>query len=472
MYRSILPQFGGSVHPLYDNEVSYDYDENGNLTKKEEITRWAEPGTTTTVNRTDVTYTVENLPKVINTYSDNQSGSPPIEADTQFLYDPSGRRIRKYTYAALWETYKYYISEGFEVTRLPGANAIVDTNYIFAGNQRVAKVTDGEVVYIHKDHLGSTTVITDTLGNPDPDQPLTQYRPYGLQRADSELSTKTDYGFTDQEFDKTTGFYNYDARLYNPEIGMFNTPDSLLQNMYDPQLLNRYAYVRNNPLKYIDPSGNLSVSTHRYAKVLGNPAGAESGKKSAENAKKTTGEETQEITVITPTTTYKITADANGNIISKSDSPTLYAMNDTSYPITPFYTHKGEGSPPSTLQRLQIISDTAAGFGDTISMGATKWIRSELEINESVNSDSGAYLFGQIAGVLHSGATGVASITSAVYKLGSLPMGAIFGNPRLIGTLGVGPGMLPYKNLMVGMRGIRDAAIGGWSVGAIMNTGD
>jgi hypothetical protein len=49
-------------------------------------------------------------------------------------------------------------------------------------------------------------------------EPITHYRPYGLTRKGSVLSGKTDYGYTDQEFDDSTGLYNYDARLYNPDL--------------------------------------------------------------------------------------------------------------------------------------------------------------------------------------------------------------------------------------------------------------
>jgi peptidoglycan L-alanyl-D-glutamate endopeptidase CwlK len=42
---------------------------------------------------------------------------------------------------------------------------------------------------------------------------------------------------------------------------MFVTPDSIVQNWYDPQMLNRYAYCRNNPLIYIDPSGHTLNNT-------------------------------------------------------------------------------------------------------------------------------------------------------------------------------------------------------------------
>jgi hypothetical protein len=51
----------------------------------------------------------------------------------------------------------------------------------------------------------------------------------------------------------------YGARYYSAEIGRFVQPDSMLPDIYDPQQLNRYAYVRNNPLKYVDPSGNFSL---------------------------------------------------------------------------------------------------------------------------------------------------------------------------------------------------------------------
>lgn len=62
---------------------------------------------------------------------------------------------------------------------------------------------------------------------------------------------------TGQEFDKEYQFYNYVARLYDPVMGRFITPDSEVPDWYDPQQLNRYAYTRNNPLKYVDPSGHF-----------------------------------------------------------------------------------------------------------------------------------------------------------------------------------------------------------------------
>jgi RHS repeat-associated protein len=83
------------------------------------------------------------------------------------------------------------------------------------------------------------------------------------------------YKFTDQELDQETGLYNYGARLYDPIVARFVTPDpylsanivasicfnfeftnkELISRMINPQNLNRYAYVLNNPMKLFDPLG-------------------------------------------------------------------------------------------------------------------------------------------------------------------------------------------------------------------------
>ena len=47
----------------------------------------------------------------------------------------------------------------------------------------------------------------------------------------------------------------YNARYYDPGIGRFTQVDTIVPNMFNPQSLNRYAYVRNNPVRYTDPSG-------------------------------------------------------------------------------------------------------------------------------------------------------------------------------------------------------------------------
>jgi RHS repeat-associated protein len=71
------------------------------------------------------------------------------------------------------------------------------------------------------------------------------------------------YKFTGKELDDETGLYNYGARYYSPGIGRYMTPDWSAKpvpipyaNFKDPQTLNLYSYVRNNPTSLPDPDGH------------------------------------------------------------------------------------------------------------------------------------------------------------------------------------------------------------------------
>jgi len=52
------------------------------------------------------------------------------------------------------------------------------------------------------------------------------------------------------------GIYHYGARFYSPKLGRFISPDSIVPNQFNPQDLNRFSYVLNNPLRYTDPTGH------------------------------------------------------------------------------------------------------------------------------------------------------------------------------------------------------------------------
>ena len=61
---------------------------------------------------------------------------------------------------------------------------------------------------------------------------------------------------------KETGLYYFGARYYDPIIGRFISPDSLVQSYQNPQTLNRYSYALNNPLLYRDPNGEANTLFH------------------------------------------------------------------------------------------------------------------------------------------------------------------------------------------------------------------
>ncbi|MGH2544065.1 MAG: RHS repeat-associated core domain-containing protein, partial [Ardenticatenaceae bacterium] len=65
--------------------------------------------------------------------------------------------------------------------------------------------------------------------------------------------------FTGQTLDFETGLYYYGARYYDPMLGRFYQPDSIVPEPGDPQSLNRFAYTLNNPLTYIDSDGQCPI---------------------------------------------------------------------------------------------------------------------------------------------------------------------------------------------------------------------
>jgi RHS repeat-associated protein len=86
-----------------------------------------------------------------------------------------------------------------------------------------------------------------------------RYLPFGGTRWESG-ATPTDFQFTGQRKETGFGLYDYNARYYDPLIGRFVSADSVVPGAGKPQSLNRYAYVYNNPLKYVDPSGHVAAA--------------------------------------------------------------------------------------------------------------------------------------------------------------------------------------------------------------------
>jgi RHS repeat-associated protein len=193
---------------------------------------------------------------------DNSSGF--ILAD--FWYASSGERIKKVEYGVDWNRTTYYIGNHFESEFFRNASGTFTTNrtHHYVNGEKVATdVDDGTTVntyYYHTDHLGSTSIITDENGSL---VERTKYYPYGSIREGGEADK---YYYTGKELDKDTELYFYGARYYKSEFATFTQPDTVIPDVYDPQSLNRYAYVENNPLKYVDPTGHAP----RDAQEIGN----------------------------------------------------------------------------------------------------------------------------------------------------------------------------------------------------------
>jgi len=131
----------------------------------------------------------------------------------------------------------------------------------FAGAQRIAMrvltSSSDTLYYLHSDHLGSTSLTTNATGGWVGEM---KYLPYGSPRPGYPTgSVPTDRRFTGQRSEEATlgSLYDYGARFYSPAVGRFVSADTMVPDLSNPQDLNRYAYVRNNPLRFNDPSGHF-----------------------------------------------------------------------------------------------------------------------------------------------------------------------------------------------------------------------
>ncbi len=144
------------------------------------------------------------------------------------------------------------------------------TKYYFAGASRVAMrktivpQTD-TLTYLFGDHLGSTSFAMDASTGSIVE---TRYKPWGEVRYTSQdMTLPTRYTFTGQYShmdDSATdlgaagfGLMFYNARWYDPLTGRFAQADTVVPG--GMQGLDRYAYVNNSPLNYVDPSGHFTV---------------------------------------------------------------------------------------------------------------------------------------------------------------------------------------------------------------------
>ena len=78
---------------------------------------------------------------------------------------------------------------------------------------------------------------------------------WGTIRPGPGNALPTDYTFTGQKLDARSGLMYYVARWYDPQVGRFLSPDSIVPEPGNPQSLTRFSYVANNPLRFVDPTG-------------------------------------------------------------------------------------------------------------------------------------------------------------------------------------------------------------------------
>jgi RHS repeat-associated protein len=241
-------------------------------------------GNTTSNGSTTYQYDAENRLVSLN----GGGGNNP-----EYLYDANGRRVRKKIGSTLTEF--IYDVAGMVVAEREstngGASWTWTKGYAYVGSQMLVQYSGvigapgATTLFAHKDHLGSTRLLTKWDKSFDPSD-VYDYLPYG----ESASTGSSTHKFTGKERDSESNLDYFGARYYSSNLGRFSSPDEFTStwgqpytandeqrgnpmpfvNLNNPLSLNKYSYVYNNPLLFVDPFGHdVRVSLYPGARGFG-----------------------------------------------------------------------------------------------------------------------------------------------------------------------------------------------------------
>ncbi|MYM90165.1 hypothetical protein GTP91_23705 [Rugamonas sp. FT82W] len=231
----------------------YSYDGVGNLTQ--EVQRDASNNVIAAKGRLE-TWTSFNMPLSLT--------SPASTAT--FVYGPEHQRI-KMTVDGTTTTYLNPDNAGGLLYEkdVKSDGTIEHRHFVTAGGAVVALIKQTgtgtqTVLYMHSDHLGSATAITNASGAVIERM---AYEPFGKRRTPQGAmdpnniiaGVNTDRGYTNHEHLDGLDLIHMNGRVYDPAIGRFISADPNVPYPTNIQSYSRYSYTRNNPLVMIDPSG-------------------------------------------------------------------------------------------------------------------------------------------------------------------------------------------------------------------------
>jgi RHS repeat-associated protein len=193
-----------------------------------------------------------------NVTNDGNGNQPTYDAENRILtdegytysYDADGIRMEKASGSA---GTMYWTGPSGEVLTESALSGTIDEEYVFFNGERIARIDrpSGTVHYYFSDYLQSASVVTSASGTV---AEAYYYYPYGGMQS-STGSDPNHYKFTGKERDSESGLDNFGARYNASTMGRFMSADPLGGSLANPQTLNKYSYVINNPLRYTDPTG-------------------------------------------------------------------------------------------------------------------------------------------------------------------------------------------------------------------------
>ncbi|MCF2709618.1 RHS repeat domain-containing protein [Bacteroides pyogenes] len=208
-----------------DELSEYEYDENGNLIKD------------SNKNIAEIEYNSLNLPCKVLFDSGNS---------ISYVYDAAGTKLRAtHTAGSVTATTEYCGNAVYENGVL--SKLLTEQGYI--------TFSDGKYHYFHSDHQGNVRVVTDWSGQIEE---VNHYYPFGSLFS---ISSKVQpYKYNGKELDRRGGldWYDYGARLYDASLGRWHAVDPLAEKYPG---VSPYGYCVNNPVRYIDPTGEFPIET-------------------------------------------------------------------------------------------------------------------------------------------------------------------------------------------------------------------
>jgi len=156
----------------------------------------------------------------------------------------------------------YWYGAGSEILDESDASGNITDEYVFFGGKRIAHrvISTGSIYYYMEDFLGSSRVITDSSGNVCYEA---DFYPFGGERVITNTCPQN-YKFQGKERDTETGNDDFGARYYSSSTGRWLSPDwSAIPapvpyaNLANPQTLNLYAMVHDNPETFADLDGHI-----------------------------------------------------------------------------------------------------------------------------------------------------------------------------------------------------------------------
>lgn len=230
-----------------DGTYNYEYDPEGNLTKKTEIL---------TGEVIEFTWDYRNrLTKVV---TKNNLGA--VIESVDYTYDVFDRRIAKSVDSdgagIAPPTVTRFVYDGDEIALVFDELGNISDRYLHGPqiDQVLAQEKpNGEILWALSDHQGTVRDLVDNTGTLL--NHLT-YDSFGNITSQTNPLVNFRFTYTGREFDAETGLYYYRARYFDPNTGRFVSEDPIGFKGKD---LNLYRYVENNPIIFTDPFGEIKV---------------------------------------------------------------------------------------------------------------------------------------------------------------------------------------------------------------------